>query len=130
MSIQMNKNRIVVASTVSRFAELYSSSSEDEVEEGEIVEDTISRAQVKKEQEQNEKQRQIQIQTQDSAPWKRSGVNGVVIKIPKPEPEEKEQVRYVKETYEAKDGGQSFYYYLKYKGTSWTDIEYATDDDE
>jgi hypothetical protein len=128
MSIQMNKNRIVVASTVSRFAELYSSSSEDEVEEGEIVEDTISRAQAKKEQEQNEKQRQIQ--TQDSAPWKRSGVKGIVIKMPKPEPEEKEKVTYVRETYEAKDGGQSFYYYLKCKGMSWADIEYATDDDE
>lgn len=122
----MNKNRNVAATTVSRFAELYSSSDEDEVEEGEIVEDTISRAQVKK-QEQIEKQRQIQ--TQASAPWKRSGVNGVVIKIPKPEPEEKEQVRYVKETYEAKDDGISFYYYLKYKGMSWADIEYATDDE-
>lgn len=128
----MNKNRNVVAPTVSRFAELYSSSDEDEVEEGEIVEDTISRAQVK-EQEQKQKQRQLEQecqQTQDRTPWKRSGVNGVVIKIPTPKPEDKEQVRYVRETYEAKDDGQSFYYYLKYKGMSWVDIEYDTDDDE
>lgn len=121
----MNQNRNVVAPTVSRFAELYSSSDEDEVEEGEIVEDTISRAQVKK-QDQNEKQPPLE---QDSAPWKRSGVNGVVIKIPTTKSEEKEQVRYVKETYEAKDDGISFYYYLKYKGMSWADIEYATDDE-
>ena len=126
----MNKNRNVVAPTVSRFAELYSSSDEDEVEEGEIVEDTISRARAKK-QEQNEKQRPLEqeCKTRDSAPWKRSGVKGVVIKIPKPEPEEKEQVRYVKETYESKDDGISFYYYLKYKGMSWAEIEYATDDE-
>jgi hypothetical protein len=119
MSIQTKKNLNVAteAKPINQFAELHlSSSDEDDVEEGEIVEDTMLRAQ--------EKRNPI-----DLSAWRESGVKGIFVKIPKPEPEAKQQVTYVRETYVAEGDGISFYYYLKCKGMSWVDIEYATDDE-
>ena len=101
---------------MNRFLNLYSS---DEEEDGEIVED---RTEFRK-----RALEECVVDEEDvpSSKWARSGLKSIVIKMPQIEPvhyNEPSEVIIASES-----SIMDYYYFNKYKGMSWVEIEYASD---
>lgn len=96
---------------MNRFLNLYSS---DEEEDGEIVED---RTEFRK--------RALDEADAPSSKWSRSGLKSIVIKMPQIERVHYNEPREV--IIASESSTMDYYYFNKYKGMTWAEIEYASD---